>query len=57
LKYTSLGLQLLVTLGALGWVGYQIDRRLGLSFPVFLLSFLLLAFAGMLFKIYRSLNE
>ncbi|NOS90740.1 MAG: AtpZ/AtpI family protein [Cyclobacteriaceae bacterium] len=57
MKYSSLGLQLLATIGAAGWIGYQIDSYLRLRFPAFLLSLILLAFVGMMYKMYRSLNE
>ncbi len=57
LKYSSLGLQLLATIAAAGWIGYQLDKYLKLSFPAFLLGFILISFAGMMYKLYRSLNE
>jgi len=57
LKYSSLGLQLLATIGAAGWIGFQIDSYLQLGFPVFLLLLILIAFIGMMYKMYRSLNE
>jgi len=57
LKYSSLGLQLLIVIGAFGWLGFKIDAWLHLQFPAFLLLFILLSFAGMMYKIYRSLNE
>ncbi|MBI3220697.1 MAG: AtpZ/AtpI family protein [Bacteroidetes bacterium] len=57
LKYSSLGLQLLAMIGAAGWIGFQIDSYLHLSFPVFLLGLILIAFVGMMYKLYRSLNE
>jgi len=40
-----------------GWVGYRLDQYLELSFPVFLLSFLLAVFAGMLYQMYKKLNR
>ncbi|MCE2994001.1 MAG: AtpZ/AtpI family protein [Cyclobacteriaceae bacterium] len=57
LKYSSLGLQLLATIGAAGWIGFQIDSYFGYRFPVFLLVFVVIAFSGMMYKMYRSLNE
>jgi hypothetical protein len=57
LKYSNLGLQLLLVIGVSSWVGLKIDQHLGLKFPVFLLTLMLLSFGGMLYKLYRSLNE
>jgi hypothetical protein len=57
LKYTGLGLQLLFTIGVSAWLGLKLDQYLGLRFPAFLLSFTLLSFAGLMYKLYRSLNE
>jgi F0F1-type ATP synthase assembly protein I len=56
LRYSGLGLQLLLTIGVAGWVGYKLDQYLSLKFPVFLLCFVLLGFVGALYKIYRALG-
>ncbi len=57
LKYSSLGLQLLAAIGVFGWLGYKLDRFLGIRFPAFMLLFGLLAFAGMMYQVYRSVNR
>jgi hypothetical protein len=57
LKYSNLGLQLLLVIGVSSWIGWKIDGYLGFEFPVFLLTLMLLSFAGMMYKVYRSLNE
>lgn len=57
LRYSGLALQLLITIGIFGWLGYKLDQWLLLSFPVFMLLFGMLAFAGMLYQVYRSLNS
>ncbi len=57
LKYSGLGLQLFGGIGLSAWAGYTLDQHLQLSFPVFLLSFVLLAFAGMMLQVYRSVNK
>jgi len=57
LKYSNLGLQMLLVIGVCSWIGWKIDGSLGFKFPVFLLTLMLLSFAGMIYKIYRSLNE
>lgn len=57
LKYSGMAIQWVVTIGVLGWLGYQLDRYFGLKFPLFLLLFVTGAFAGMMLKLYRSLNQ
>lgn len=57
LKYSSLGFQLLAAIGVFGWLGYLLDRRLEFKFPIFMLSFGFLAFGGMMYQIYRSVNK
>jgi hypothetical protein len=57
LKYSSLAIQLLVAIGIFGWLGFKIDDRLGLKFPAFMLLLGFLAFAGMMFQLYRSINK
>jgi F0F1-type ATP synthase assembly protein I len=57
LKYSSLGFQLLATIGVAGWLGYLLDKELDMEFPAFMLGFGLLGFAGMTYQIYRSINK
>jgi hypothetical protein len=57
LKYSHLGLQLLLGMGLAGWLGYLLDNFLKLNFPAFMLTFGLLAFGGMMYQIYRTLNK
>lgn len=57
LKYSSLGIQLVAGIGLAGWLGYKLDEHLELKFPVFLLSFVLLTFCGMMYQLYRSINK
>lgn len=57
LKYSNLALQLLLGIGLAGWLGYTLDQYLSISFPAFMLTFGFLAFGGMLYQIYRSLNK
>ncbi|WHZ07612.1 MAG: hypothetical protein OJF59_001365 [Cytophagales bacterium] len=57
LKYSGLGIQLLLVMGVSGWIGWKTDNWLDLKFPAFLLSFVLVSFAAMMYKLYRSLNE
>ncbi|MBS1488023.1 MAG: AtpZ/AtpI family protein [Bacteroidetes bacterium] len=57
MKYSSLGIQLLLVIGVSGWLGWKVDRWLHLQFPVFLLLFVFASFGGMMYQLYRSLNE
>lgn len=57
LKYSSLGIQLLVTIGLAAYLGLTLDQYLQLKFPAFLISFVLLSFAGMMYQLYRTLNR
>jgi hypothetical protein len=57
LKYSGLAIQLLAAIGFFGWLGYELDRYLHLKFPVFMLLFGFLAFAGMMVQLYRSINR
>lgn len=57
LKYSSLGLQLLAAIGIFGWLGHKLDNYLVFQFPVFMLLFGFLGFAGMMIQVYRSINQ
>ena len=50
-------MQLLLVIGVSSWLGLKIDEYLGFKFPVFLLTLMLLSLGGMMYKLYRSLNE
>lgn len=57
LKYSSLAFQLVFTIGLAGWLGYLLDQYLELKFPLFIITFTLSAFVGVIYKLYRSLNR
>jgi hypothetical protein len=57
LKYSSLAIQLLAAIGIFGYLGYRLDNWLEFKFPVFMLSLGFLAFGGMMFQLYRSINK
>ncbi len=57
LKYSNFALQLFGGMALAGWLGYKLDQRLGIKFPAFLLTFLLMVFAGMMYQIYKSSNK
>ncbi|MBL7872819.1 MAG: AtpZ/AtpI family protein [Cyclobacteriaceae bacterium] len=57
LKYSGLGLQMLVTLGAGAWLGLKLDQYLELKYPVFLITFIFVLFGGLMVQLYRTLNK
>jgi ATP synthase protein I len=57
LRYSGLGIQLLVSIGAFAWLGHWLDQSLGLTFPAFLLTLVILSFAGNMILLYRSINK
>jgi F0F1-type ATP synthase assembly protein I len=57
LKYSSLGLQMLVTLGVGAWLGLKLDQYFELQFPVFLITFVFVLFGGIMYQLYRTLNK
>lgn len=57
LRYSGLGLQLLLTIGISGWLGYLLDQRLENKYPIFMLLLGFLGFFGIMYKIYRAINR
>lgn len=57
LQYSSLGIQLTLSIGIFGWLGYTIDQYLKIKFPAFMLTFILLALVGGIYRIYRKLPK
>jgi hypothetical protein len=57
LKYSGLGLQLLVAMGLFGWLGHLLDQHLEIQFPAFMLLFGFMGFGGMMYQAYRSINR
>jgi Putative F0F1-ATPase subunit Ca2+/Mg2+ transporter len=57
LKFSGLGLQMLVTIGLGAWLGHKLDQYLELKFPVFLLTFVFVLFGGVMYQLYRMLNK
>ena len=57
LRYSGLGLQLMLTIGLAAWGGYKLDKYLGFKFPAFLLTFVFVAFGGSMYLLYRALNK
>ncbi|HMP98474.1 MAG TPA: AtpZ/AtpI family protein [Cyclobacteriaceae bacterium] len=57
MKYSGLAIQMLITIGLAGWAGYALDKWIGWKFPAAMLGFILIAFAGTIYQLYRSLNR
>ena len=57
LKYSGLAFQLLAAIAVFGWIGHKIDQALDMQFPAFLLGLGFIAFAGMMYQLYRSINK
>ena len=57
LRYSGLAFQLVATIGVAGWIGHLLDNFLELKYPVFILILTILAFAGSLYQLFRSLNQ
>lgn len=57
LKYSGLAIQLLAAIGVFGFLGYKIDQWLEIRFPAFMLLLGFLAFGGMMYQVYRSINK
>jgi F0F1-type ATP synthase assembly protein I len=57
LKYSGLAFQLLGAIGVSGWLGYKLDQYLSLKFPAFMMLFGFLAFAGIMYQVYKSINQ
>jgi len=57
IKYSGLGVQMLVTLGVGAWLGLKLDQYFNLKFPVFLLTFVFVLFGGLMYQLYRTLNK
>lgn len=57
LKYSGLAIQMVVTIGLAGFAGYWIDKQIGWGFPAFLLLFIMLALAGIIYGIIKSSKD
>jgi F0F1-type ATP synthase assembly protein I len=57
LKYSGLAIQLFVTIGVCGWLGYELDKYLQLEFPAFMIAFGMIGFGGFMYQLYRSLKN
>jgi hypothetical protein len=47
----------LLAIAVFGFIGYKIDQWLHFKFPAFMLLLGFLAFGGMMYQLYRSINK
>ena len=47
----------MLTIGLAAWGGYALDKRLGLQFPAFLITFVFVAFGGSMYLLLRALKK
>ena len=57
LKYSSLAMQMAITIGVAAWAGYKADQYFEFRFPVFLLTLSFAAFGGIMYRLYRSITR
>ena len=57
LRYSGFAFQLLGGIGIAGWLGHRLDQYIGIAFPACMLSFMVLTLSGMLYQMYRKLNQ
>jgi hypothetical protein len=57
IKYSGLAIQLFAAIALFGWLGYKLDQWLELKFPAFMITLGFLAFAGMMYQVYRSVTK
>ncbi len=56
-KYSSLGIQMVLTIGGAVYLGWLLDDYLAFEFPLFMVLFLLIATGGIFYKLYRSVQN
>jgi hypothetical protein len=48
---------MLLTIGIMAFLGYKLDTWAGIKFPAFLLSFIFIAFGGMIYHLYKTIQK
>lgn len=56
-KYSSLAVQMVLTLGIAIYLGWLLDSYLELKWPLFMILSLLIATGGVFFMLYRSIQK
>lgn len=55
LKYSGLGLQLFITIGICGWIGYELDGWLREGRPLFIIILIFAGAIGGFYQLYKSI--
>jgi len=55
-RYTGIAFQMMAIMAFAAWLGWELDERLNLNFPLFTLIFIIIAVGLVLYKIVRSLS-
>jgi F0F1-type ATP synthase assembly protein I len=56
-KYSSLAIQMVLTIGGAIYLGLLLDNHLELKFPLFMILFMLLATGGVFYTLYKSIQN
>ena len=57
LKYAGLASQLFATLGVAFFIGFKLDKKLHLRFPIFTITLPLAALISLLYKVYLDSSK
>lgn len=57
LRYSSLSFQLFAVIGLGTWLGWYLHQKSGMSFPLWLLVFVLLSMAAAFYHLYVSIKN
>ncbi|MGE7774316.1 AtpZ/AtpI family protein [Chitinophaga sp. NPDC101104] len=57
LRYAGLAFQMMATLGVAVWLGYLLDKKVDIGFPLFMIIFSLLALALLLWQIVKDTSR
>ena len=57
LKYSGLGLQLFITIGIFGWLGYEMDKGWNEGSPLFIIIMIFLGIVGGFYQFFKSVNK
>ncbi len=57
LRYAGLAFQMMASLGVALWLGYLLDKKVNIGFPLFMIIFSLLALALLLWQIVKDTSR
>lgn len=56
-KYSGIAFQMMAVMALSAWLGWKLDQKLNLQFPIFTLVFIITALALVLYKLIRSFSN